>query len=265
VPEPDDPLNAVRAAVEMRERLRKINEDFVERGLPEINESKGALPPSPPPSLSSLPSTAGLPTIGGATQHPPSHSKTIQDQPVPDHQYSDRNRRNLCAEPAGPSGEWPAAGPVGTKTHRKTGRGWGPTPGGWDKGAESHRLPVHPVPSPNADPGSSGAPTRERPQSVRKSAFEENCVETQRPLNHCREFSVLRPVPNPLSSRWRNVVIDCLSAEFPLGGSSRSRVSPRRPCRNNEAFEKWGVHPLSFLFQCAFSNVGPVGPHTRRI
>jgi adenylate cyclase len=41
VPEPDDPLHAVRAAMEMRSRLRKINEGFKSRGLPEIHTGIG--------------------------------------------------------------------------------------------------------------------------------------------------------------------------------------------------------------------------------
>jgi adenylate cyclase len=41
VPEPDDPLNAVRAALSMRQRLSKINEDFRARGLPEIRTGIG--------------------------------------------------------------------------------------------------------------------------------------------------------------------------------------------------------------------------------
>lgn len=41
VPEPDDPLNAVRAALSMRERLSRINEDFLARGLPEIKTGIG--------------------------------------------------------------------------------------------------------------------------------------------------------------------------------------------------------------------------------
>ncbi len=31
-------------------------------------------------------------------------------------------------------------------------------------------------------------------------------------------------------------------------------------CRNNDAFEEWGVQPLSYLFQSAFSDRGPGGP-----
>jgi adenylate cyclase len=41
VPEPDDALRAVRAALEMLTRLRKINEDFKARGLPEIKAGIG--------------------------------------------------------------------------------------------------------------------------------------------------------------------------------------------------------------------------------
>jgi adenylate cyclase len=41
VPHPDDPLHAVRAALEMRARLRKINEQFKARGLPEIRTGIG--------------------------------------------------------------------------------------------------------------------------------------------------------------------------------------------------------------------------------
>lgn len=41
VPEPDDPLHAVRAALSMRERLAKINQDFRARGLPEIRTGIG--------------------------------------------------------------------------------------------------------------------------------------------------------------------------------------------------------------------------------
>lgn len=41
VPEPDDPLRAVKAAMEMRSRLEKINEDFTSRGLPEIKTGIG--------------------------------------------------------------------------------------------------------------------------------------------------------------------------------------------------------------------------------
>ena len=40
VPHPKDPLRAVCAALEMRERLEKINDDFRARGLPEIRVSK---------------------------------------------------------------------------------------------------------------------------------------------------------------------------------------------------------------------------------
>jgi len=41
VPEPEDPFRAVQAALEMRERLEKINEGFKERGLPEIRTGIG--------------------------------------------------------------------------------------------------------------------------------------------------------------------------------------------------------------------------------
>jgi adenylate cyclase len=41
VPEPDDPLNAVRAALEMRTRLEQINTTFQARGLPEIRAGIG--------------------------------------------------------------------------------------------------------------------------------------------------------------------------------------------------------------------------------
>src|SRR5690606_8766258 len=41
VPEPEDPLHAVCAALAMREKLAKINEGFVERGLPEIRTGIG--------------------------------------------------------------------------------------------------------------------------------------------------------------------------------------------------------------------------------
>jgi len=41
VPEPDDALRAVRAALEMLTRLRKINVDFKARGLPEIKAGIG--------------------------------------------------------------------------------------------------------------------------------------------------------------------------------------------------------------------------------
>jgi adenylate cyclase len=41
VPEPDDPLNAVKAALEMRTRLVTINEDFKRRGWPEIRTGIG--------------------------------------------------------------------------------------------------------------------------------------------------------------------------------------------------------------------------------
>jgi adenylate cyclase len=41
VPEPDDALRAVRAALEMQLRLRKINEAFKSRGLPEIRTGIG--------------------------------------------------------------------------------------------------------------------------------------------------------------------------------------------------------------------------------
>lgn len=40
-PEPDDPLNAVKAALEMRAALGAINEGFVQRGLPEIRTGIG--------------------------------------------------------------------------------------------------------------------------------------------------------------------------------------------------------------------------------
>ena len=40
-PETDDPLSAVFAALEMRERLRALNEDFAERGLPEVRTGIG--------------------------------------------------------------------------------------------------------------------------------------------------------------------------------------------------------------------------------
>lgn len=41
VPEPEDPLHAVRAALAMRERLAQINEGFRARGLPEIRTGVG--------------------------------------------------------------------------------------------------------------------------------------------------------------------------------------------------------------------------------
>ena len=41
VPEPDDALRAVRAALEMQARLRKINDAFKSRGLPEIKTGIG--------------------------------------------------------------------------------------------------------------------------------------------------------------------------------------------------------------------------------
>jgi adenylate cyclase len=41
VPEPDDPLNAVKAALEMRARLEKINENFKRRDLPEVRTGIG--------------------------------------------------------------------------------------------------------------------------------------------------------------------------------------------------------------------------------
>ena len=41
VPDPEDPLRAVRAALEMRARLKKINEAFKERDLPEIRTGIG--------------------------------------------------------------------------------------------------------------------------------------------------------------------------------------------------------------------------------
>ena len=41
VPEPNDPLNAVKAALEMRSRLDKINENFRKRGLPEVRTGIG--------------------------------------------------------------------------------------------------------------------------------------------------------------------------------------------------------------------------------
>ena len=41
VPQPDDPLHAVMAALEMRARLVKINETFVARGLPEVRTGIG--------------------------------------------------------------------------------------------------------------------------------------------------------------------------------------------------------------------------------
>jgi adenylate cyclase len=40
-PQPDDPLHAVQAALEMRSRLLKINGRFKERGLPEIRTGIG--------------------------------------------------------------------------------------------------------------------------------------------------------------------------------------------------------------------------------
>jgi adenylate cyclase len=41
VPEPGDPLNAIKAALDMRKRLEKINVDFKRRGLPEIRTGIG--------------------------------------------------------------------------------------------------------------------------------------------------------------------------------------------------------------------------------
>src|SRR5207302_4380238 len=41
VPHPDDPLHAIKAALEMRERLKKINVIFREKGLPEIRSGIG--------------------------------------------------------------------------------------------------------------------------------------------------------------------------------------------------------------------------------
>lgn len=41
VPEPEDPLHAVRAALAMRKRLEKINENFRARGLPQIRTGVG--------------------------------------------------------------------------------------------------------------------------------------------------------------------------------------------------------------------------------
>lgn len=41
VPEPDDPLHAVKAALEMRARLERINADFARRGLPQIRTGIG--------------------------------------------------------------------------------------------------------------------------------------------------------------------------------------------------------------------------------
>jgi len=41
VPEPSDPLNAIKAALEMRTRLEKINQNFKQRGLPEIRTGIG--------------------------------------------------------------------------------------------------------------------------------------------------------------------------------------------------------------------------------
>lgn len=41
VPEPEDPLHAIRAALAMRARLETINEDFKKRGLPEIRTGIG--------------------------------------------------------------------------------------------------------------------------------------------------------------------------------------------------------------------------------
>lgn len=41
VPEPEDPLHAVRAALAMRRRLEKINENFRARGLPQIRTGVG--------------------------------------------------------------------------------------------------------------------------------------------------------------------------------------------------------------------------------
>jgi adenylate cyclase len=41
VPDPEDPLRAVKAALEMRVRLKKLNEAFVARGLPELRTGIG--------------------------------------------------------------------------------------------------------------------------------------------------------------------------------------------------------------------------------
>jgi adenylate cyclase len=41
VPEPNDPINAIKAALEMRSRLERINVDFKQRGLPEIRTGIG--------------------------------------------------------------------------------------------------------------------------------------------------------------------------------------------------------------------------------
>ena len=41
VPHPDDPLNAVKAALDMRARLEKLNDGFRERGLPELRTGIG--------------------------------------------------------------------------------------------------------------------------------------------------------------------------------------------------------------------------------
>jgi len=41
VPDPHDPLLAVKAALSMRERLAVINKDLVARGLPEIRTGIG--------------------------------------------------------------------------------------------------------------------------------------------------------------------------------------------------------------------------------
>jgi len=41
VPDPEDPLRAVKAALEMRTRLKKINEAFKARGLPELRTGIG--------------------------------------------------------------------------------------------------------------------------------------------------------------------------------------------------------------------------------
>jgi adenylate cyclase len=41
VPQPDDPIQAVRAALEMQSRLAKINENFKSRGLPELRTGIG--------------------------------------------------------------------------------------------------------------------------------------------------------------------------------------------------------------------------------
>jgi adenylate cyclase len=40
-PHPDDPINAIKAALEMRERLAKLNEGFRAKGLPEIRTGIG--------------------------------------------------------------------------------------------------------------------------------------------------------------------------------------------------------------------------------